>query len=353
MFTKYFDNAATTPIDPRVLAEMMPYLSDHFGNAHSVHSLGKASSTAVDLARERVAQLLGAEDPSQIIFTSGATEANNWVIRSFKHGAFSPFEHASVREPGQAQNWSVLPNEGLKLEVGSTSFDCVSVMSVNNEIGSIFQPEAYRGAARFLHSDMTQTAGKFPINLSGIDYASLSAHKFYGPKGIGALFARDHMLEPLLRGGEQESGLRSGTLNVPFIVGMGMAASIAVDEMESDLHNAHSCRGILLDELGNLSDWRVNGGPEVSPYILSLSFWGVEGESVVIDADLAHFAISSGAACSSRKTEPSQVLKALEMEVQWLRGTIRVSFGRFSNPKEAGELAKTLTRSVEKLRTMK
>jgi cysteine desulfurase len=351
---KYFDNAATTPLDPRVLREMMPYLEFEFGNAHSLHSWGRRAERAVETARSRVAELIGAEDPSQLVFTSGATESNNWVAARAPKGAWqSPFEHSSMRESGAAKGFGMIPNDGLRLHP-PTGAKLLSVMSVNNEIGSRWDVREFAGD-RLLHSDITQQVGKLPTEVAGLDFASMSAHKFYGPKGVGALYVATGLVSPFIVGGEQESGRRAGTSNVPAIVGMGAAAAIAGDNLHADLVRVGRMRDAVIAGLED-SGARVNGmgAPSgVSPYILSLSFEGVEGETLVIEADRAGFGISAGAACSSRSTEPSHVLTALGLEESWLRGTIRISFGRFNSEQTADELSKFLRSSVEKLRSLK
>jgi cysteine desulfurase len=226
---------------------------------------------------------------------------------------------------------------------------------VNNEIGSTWDVREFAAPGKALHSDVTQQAGKLPTVVSGLDFASMSAHKFYGPKGIGALYVASGLVEPMIVGGEQESGRRAGTLNVPAIVGMGTAAEIASDELQADLIRAEQLRETVLGGLSG-TGVRVNGTPSVggmSPYILSLSFEGVEGETLVVEADRAGFGISAGAACSSRSTEPSHVLTALGLDESWRRGTIRISFGRFNSERAADELSKFLRSSVEKLRSLK
>ena len=348
---RYFDNAATTQVDPRVVAEMMPFFAADFGNPHSLHAFGKRAEEAVELARSRVAQLLGAEDPSQIVFVAGATEANNWVLRAFPGAAVSPFEHSSIYETARQLGLPWLRNEGLAL-YADRRHPLVSVMAVNNEIGTIWDVRSWRAFADFLHSDLTQAAGKLPVTVEGLDYASISAHKFYGPKGIGALYAREHAPPPFMTGGDQEHGRRAGTLNVPGIVGMGAAAAIALDDLEPNLDHAATARATIEAVLRGCSDLKINGGSLVSPYILSLSFLGVEGETLVIELDRLGFAISSGAACSSRSTEPSHVLKALNMEHAWLRGTVRISIGKYNDCKSCEKLGVTLLESVEKLRRM-
>jgi cysteine desulfurase len=350
--SRYFDNAATTPIDPRVKEEMLPFLGEEFGNANSLHEAGRRAAQAVELARERVASLLRAEDPSQIIFTSGATEANNWIINAFSSGAISPFEHSAVREPAIAKGLDILRNVGLEVCQPDETVELISLMSVNNEIGSRWDPLRFRAKAKVLHSDITQQAGKTEVNLDGIDFASLSAHKFYGPKGVGALYAQSFPPDPLLRGGEQESGHRSGTLNVTGIVGMGVAAAIADQSVEEDEAHAAGLKHILLEELSKEGSWQLWGGESASPYILAISFDGIEGESLVIALDNQNFAISAGAACSSRSTEPSHVLMTLGLSEREIRGTVRISFGRYNSKDSTREIANALLHSAEILRTM-
>lgn len=350
---RYFDNAATTPLDPRVREVMLPYLGEEFGNAHSLHAWGMRAGEAVERAREQVALLIGAEDPSQITFTSGATEANNWVLEApHDHLWISPFEHSSMREPALRRKASTLANQGAELSRPGDSPALVSIMAVNNEIGTTWRAPDYGGPGDLIHSDLTQAVGKFPVDLHGLDFAGFSAHKFYGPKGVGALYSRDQPPEPLILGGEQERGYRGGTLNVAAIVGMGRAAEIAREAQAEDFERAQALRAALLDGLKGLADFRVHGGDRTSPYIVSVGFAGVQGETLVLDMDRRGFAISAGAACSSRSVEPSHVLTALGLEETWRRGTVRISFGRFNRLEETAELARILRTSVESLRTL-
>ena len=348
----YFDNAATTPVDSRVVREMLPFFDTDFGNANSLHAWGRHAMDAVDSARERVATLLGADDASQIIFTSGATESNNWVFAIFPSAAISPFEHESARQAA-LQYGDILDNDGYKIEQPRQRYDVISVMAVNNEIGSRWEASDFKSHAEHVHSDITQAVGKLPVKLSDLDFASMSAHKFYGPKGVGALFSRTGAMNPIFYGALQERDSRSGTLNVPGIVGMGAAATIAQDEMPDNLAKATELRAIVLEELRPCQDYQINGGENVSPYILSVSFKGLEGETLVIEMDQAGFGISSGAACSSRSTDPSHVLTALKMPKEWLRGTVRISFGRLNTPESAAALGKCLQQATERLRKLR
>jgi cysteine desulfurase len=350
MIERYFDNAATTQVDARVVAEMLPYFSEAFGNANSIHEAGRRAMGAVDLARERIARLLGADDPNEIVFTSGATEANNWVLHQTQNWVCSPFEHSSIYEACANLGGRTLANEGYKLLPPESNYGIAVVMLVNNETGAILEPpQGYN----YLFRDITQSVGKVSTRDIAYDLASMSAHKFYGPKGIGALHGRGFALpHPLLHGGEQENGLRAGTLNVPGIVGMGCAAAIANEEAEENRRHAESLRALVLDEVLKIENVQLNSPPASSPYIVSLSFLGLEGETLVVELDRRGFSISSGAACSSRSTEPSHVLTSLGMEREWIQGTVRISFGKYNTEAAAISLAKELRTAVEKLRTM-
>lgn len=351
MRDRYFDNAATTPVDPRVVDEMLPYFSEAFGNANSIHEPGRRAHAAVELARERIAQLVGADYPEQIIFTSGATEVNNWIAQSSGSIACSPFEHSSMLEAVKAKGGEVLSNDGYRLFPPEHDARTLAIMLVNNETGAIL-PAHPHGPTMF--RDFTQAVGKIDLKEHAYDLGSFSAHKFYGPKGVGAIVTRSEFcLEPMMFGGEHENGLRAGTLNVPGIVGMGAAAAIALQEAENDRRRVEALRSLVLGALMKINDCQLNSPTDASPYIVSVSFLGIEGETLVIEADRAGFAISSGAACSSKSNEPSHVLMALGLDPGWIRGTIRISFGKYNTEASAANLAKELRKAVEKLRTMK
>lgn len=352
MRERYFDYASTTPLDPRVVAEMLPFLTDDFANPHSTHTMGRKAMAAVDLARERISNLIGAEDPSQIIFTSGSTESNLWVLRSHPRAIVSPFEHASVREPARSLAAETLSCANYELGTNPAHYDLVSVMAVNNEVGCVYDVREVGVAATLKHSDMTQAIGKIPRTVEGIDFASINAHKIYGPKGIGALFCASGNLEPMILGGDQESGRRAGTLNVPAIVGFGAAAAIASDERDQDFQLAAECRAQLIEALRPVQDWQLNGAGEVSPFIVSLSFLGVEGETLAIEVDRVGYAISSGAACSARSTEPSHVLMSAGVPTEWARGTVRISFGKNCDQSSVKGLAENLITSVDRVRRL-
>ncbi|MCC7230640.1 MAG: cysteine desulfurase [Fimbriimonadaceae bacterium] len=361
MIERYFDNAATTPVDPRVVEEMLPYFSEAFGNANSIHEPGQRARAAVELARERVAELLGEEDSGWITFTSGATEANNWVLALGTPLVVSPFEHSSVWVTNANFKGEVLENQGYMLQGPRAKASCAAVMHVNNETGAIIDlpPElkvddSDGGMAFSLLRDLTQSVGKVDLpRMERSYFASLSAHKFYGPKGVGALYSKMCVPATWMHGGEQEDGRRAGTLNVPGIVGMGVAAAIASQEADKNKRFAENLRALVLAELTKISDHKLNSPQNSSPYIVSLSFLGVEGETLAVELDRAGYSISSGAACSSRSTEPSHVLTALGLPIEWLRGTIRISFGKYNTEASAANLANELRKAVEKLRTMK
>jgi len=344
---QYFDHAATTPLDPRVLEAMLPYLREGFGNAHSIHGWGRAAMDAVDVARGQVAELLGAEDPAQIVFTSGATESNNWIARSFGLLEVSRFEHSSMRvaaetfAQGYVEGSSAQPRPIL------------SWISVQNETGQIFDLRDLPYQATCLHSDVTQALGKIPVDLDNIDYASMSAHKLGGPMGVGALYMREYVPDPLLVGGGQEHGARSGTLNVPGIVGFGEACRLAAEEPEERYAHVTGLRDLLQDELRSLPDWEINGEPPFSPFIVNIAFAGVLAEAVTVDMDAEGFGVSSGAACSASSTEPSPVLLAYGYPEDRVRSSLRISFGSTNTMDSTYALAQALRRTVERLRKMR
>jgi cysteine desulfurase len=331
---------------------MIPYLTSDFGNPHSNHSYGRLAIDAVETAREDISRLIRADDPSQIIFTSGATEGNNWIARTCSGLVVSPFEHSSLLDSAREYGRPVLTALHLQNESFPPETGTLGLMAVNNETGQIWDFSFAKDFAGDRFVDATQAVGKLAWRVEGVAFASLSAHKLYGPKGIGALYCRDIPTDPVQLGGDQENGLRAGTLNVPAIVGFGAAARIALDECSSWFEQASLLRNTLLEELSSVTDWRVNGGPKTSPFILSLSFLGVEGETLLVELDRLGFALSAGAACSSRSNEPSHVLTALGVQESWRRGTVRISFGKDNNLDSTAALAQCLTRSVENLRTM-
>lgn len=367
MHERYFDYAATTPVDPRVIEAMLPWMYESPGNAHSIHHYGLKAHDAVEKARAQVAALIGADDPSQITFTSGATEANNWVLHALRDQIeVSEFEHSSIRETAErlgiktfrAPSPEPRPRSN---SVGTPPADAriYALMAVNNETGTIFDENARPTGAHLV--DATQAIGKIRFQVGELEYVTGSAHKFYGPKGVGFLYQRfPGSIPPLITGGGQERGERSGTLNVPAIIGMGMAAELAAAEIDGRREAITELETWFWHGLEKgdkphqppISDYIINGGENRSPYILSLSFAGIEGETLLIELDQAGFCCSAGAACSSQNTESSPVLKAFGVPDEYIRGTIRISFSHHNTEESTYQLAIKIREIVERLRRM-
>lgn len=379
----YLDMQATTPTDPRVLDAMMPYMTQQYGNPHSrTHHFGWETEKAVEEARVHVASLIGA-DPKEIVFTSGATESNNAIIKGIakfnqkkkKHLITLQTEHKCVLDSMrslQLEGFDVtyLPvkRDGLvDLDVLAAAIrpdtSLVSIMYVNNEIG-VIQPvdaigELCRSRGVFFHTDAAQAAGKVPIdvNKSKIDVMSISGHKIYGPKGVGAMYVRRRprvRLTPFLSGGGQERNMRSGTLPTPLIVGLGEAARIALEEMPSDLAHVSKLSKRMSDAVHAQIDHVVTNGSEVPgsryPGNLNLSFAYVEGESMLMA--LKELAVSSGSACTSASLEPSYVLRALGVEEDMAHTSIRFGLGRFTTEEEVDHAVALLVKHIGRLREM-
>ena len=377
----YLDYQATTPMDSRVLAKMMPYFTEKFGNPHSrSHSFGWEAEAACELAREQVADLIGANE-KEIIFTSGATESNNLAIKGVdrfykdkKNHIITPqTEHKCVldscrhleQEGFEVTYLPVKPDglvdlEALKAAIKPNTL-LVSIMAVNNEIG-VIQPLAEIGKICrendvFFHTDAAQAFGKIPLDVEAmnIDLMSISGHKIYGPKGIGALFVRRRpriRLEPLFSGGGQERGFRSGTLPTPQVVGLGEAAAIAKKEMaQDDAHVAKLFDKFEKEILHGMQDVYLNGDCE-HRWLgnANISFAYVEGESMVMA--LKDLAVSSGSACTSASLEPSYVLRALGVNEEMAHTSIRFGFGRFTTEEEIDFAINLIKNSVGKLREM-
>ncbi len=378
----YLDNNATTRVDPRVLEEMIPYFTEIFGNAASRnHSFGWEAEKGVDLARERIAGLIGA-DPKEIVFTSGATESDNLALKGVaemyrskgNHIITQVTEHKAVLDTAkhlETQGFEVtyLPVDETgtvrTTDVEEAITDqtiLVSIMFANNEIGTV-QPIREIGAvckARgvLFHTDAVQGVGKLPFNVNddNIDLASITAHKMYGPKGVGALYVRRKgprvRLTAQIDGGGHERGFRSGTLNVPGIVGFGKAASLCAEEMEKDRQHAETLRDLLRDRIQtSLTEVYLNGHPNRRlPGNLNLSFAYVEGESLLMG--LSEVALSSGSACTSASLEPSYVLKALGVGDELAHSSLRFGIGRFNTREEIEYVAEAVKKTVDRLREM-
>ncbi len=378
------DYQATTPLDPRVLDCMMPYLQNKFGNPHSrTHIFGHDAENAVEEARSHVAYLIGSL-PKEIIFTSGATEANNMALKGLAHFYKKQKNHIVVlktehkcvmescrqleREGFEVTYLDVMKSGLIDLSLLESSIRedtlLVSVMAINNETG-VIQPlekigQICRDKAVFFHSDIAQAFGKIPIDVNkcNIDLASISGHKIYGPKGIGALYVRKSgkhriRLQPLMHGGGQEKGMRSGTLSPALVVGLGSASKIAFEEMDKDAAHVKCLyeifTGILLS---SISDVTLNGDFTCRYYgNANLSFAYVEGESLIL-ALRDDLAVSSGSACTSGSLESSYVLKAMGVSEDLSHTSIRFGFGRFTTREEVEYAARVLIPKIEWLRQM-
>lgn len=373
----YLDHAATTPVDPRVLAAMLPYYSEKAGNASSMHGFGQEARTAVERARVEVASLIGAR-PAEIVFTSGATEADNLAVLGVafaaesrgRHIVTSAIEHHAVLEACrvlEARGWAVtyVPVDGTGIidpdEVRRAlrpDTVLISIMAANNEIGTL-QPIAEIGRlAREhripFHTDATQMVGALPLHVDGlsVDLLSMSAHKRYGPKGVGALYVRTGTpLAAVQVGGSQERGRRGGTENVPGIVGLGAALTIAGEAMEHERPRLAGLRDRIVSAALTLPGASLNGHPEKRlPNNVNLSFEGTDSQSLVIGLDLRGVAASSGSACTSGALEPSHVLAALGLPPARASAAVRLTVGRGTSEADAAFAIDALRDVVTALR---
>jgi len=377
----YLDHHATTPCDPRVVEAMLPYLSREFGNAAShTHGFGWRAEAAVEVAREAIARAIGAREPREIVFTSGATESNNAAILGVAragrargdHIVALATEHSSVLEPCQA-----LEREGFRVTLVGVDRDglarpdevaaaidertlLVTAMTANNEIGVLQPIDAIAAAAHergvLFHSDAAQAVGKVPVDVAstGVDLLSLTAHKLYGPKGVGALYVRSGRprvrVEPLLYGGGHEQGLRPGTLPVPLIVAFGRAVEIAEAEREGEADRLAALRTRLLDRLCAIGAVSVNGHPSRRlAGNLNVAIEGVDADALV--AALRDVAISTGSACASAQPEPSHVLRALGLPEAAVRSSIRIGLGRTTTAEEVDAAAARIAEEASALRS--
>ena len=377
----YLDHNATTPLLPAVIDRMTEELREDFGNPSSVHHFGQQAKAAIDEARTNVANLIGA-DPSEVLFTSGGTEADNIAVRGAaealeptgkRHLVASAIEHEAVlntlkvlakrgwRTTLLAADQTGVLSAAMLRDGLADDTALVSVMHANNEIGTIQPIAELAGAAHdrgaLFHTDAVQSAGKIPVNVKtlGVDMLSMSAHKFYGPKGVGALWIRRGLrVLPLLTGGRQERSRRAGTENVAGIVGMGVAARIAAGKMADEGRRLATLRdrleaGILRAVPGTA----VNGSPEARvPNTTNISFDRVEAESLLIALDLQGIAVSTGSACSSGTLEPSHVLKAMGFSAHRAQNSIRFSMGTSNTDAEIDRVIAVLPGIVDKLRSL-
>lgn len=376
----YLDHNATTPLHPEVLEAMLPYYKEAFGNPSTVYSFGQEARKATDEAREKLASLIGAS-PEEIIFTSGGTEADNLALKGVaaalekkgKHIIASSIEHHAVLStleylekrgykvsflPVDEHGW-LEPGQIEEAITGQTVL--ISVMHANNEVGTIEPISEIGGIARkagiYFHTDAVQTIGKIKVNVDDlkVDLLSLSAHKFYGPKGVGALYVRKGTrIHPLLHGGHQERRRRAGTENVAGIVGLGKAAEIVSKEMMQQSRRESNLRDRLEKMIReNINHCRLNGHPTRRlPNTLNISFEFIEGESLILNLDLKGIAASTGSACTSGSLEPSHVLIAMGVAPETTQGSIRFSLGRDNRKEDIDYTVKNLVEIVERLREM-
>ena len=376
----YMDHSATSPVNPEVLKEMLPYFTESFGNASTLYALGREARTAMEKAREQVASLIGAQ-PEEVYFTSGGTESDNIAIKGTasklknkgNHIITSDIEHPAVEETckyleknGYQVTYLPVGEEGIvKVSDVETAITpetiLITVMHANNEIGTI-QPIKEIGAlARekgiYFHTDAVQSVGKIPVNVGdmNVDMLSISAHKLYGPKGIGALYIRKGVrIDPLLHGGGHERGMRPGTENIPGIVGLGKACQIAEDNLEKNMEYVSSLRDRLIQGvLGNIEQSYLNGHPTKRlPNNANFRFTGIEGESLVLQLDAKEINASTGSACSSKKLEPSHVLMAIGLKEVDAHGSLRISLGTENTPQDIDYTIDAIDEVVERLRSM-
>lgn len=374
----YLDNAATTPMSSEVLAEMMPVLTQDFGNPNSLHSFGREAKQYLDIARGRVAKGIGCDD-EEVYFTSGATEANNWAIigiaQAYRHTGnhiiTSKIEHPSILESckkmerdGFRVTYLDVDEDGLVridqlLHYISTDTVLISIMTANNEVGTIQNIQAIANIAKekdvIFHTDATQAVGAINLNVHemGIDALSLSGHKLNGPKGVGALYISNRIVvTPFMNGGEQEYGLRAGTSNVAGIVGLGKAVEIATRDILANSKKIRELRDYFIREVEQKIEMTYLNGHKVQrlPNNINLSFGMVDGESLMCMLDLNGIAVSTGSACSSGSTEASHVLSAMGIPADLAQGAVRFSISKATSKEEIDFVVEKLVESVAKLR---
>ncbi|MBQ8726734.1 MAG: cysteine desulfurase NifS [Clostridia bacterium] len=378
----YLDHAATTPLDGRVFEKMSPYFMDVYGNANSQHSFGRDAQKAVDQARDQIARLIGAK-PGEIYFTSGGTESDNWalkgVVKAHKnkgnHVIISKIEHAAMlstarelEKDGVEVSYIDVDEQGfidldqLKKAIRPTTV-LISCMYANNEIGTIEPIEEIVKIAKehgiLVHTDAVQAMGAIDVNVSalGVDLLSFSAHKFNGPKGIGALYIKNGIpMDRLISGGHQERTRRGGTTNVPGVVGFAEALRLTKENMQKDNEYVASLRDRFVQRVtAEIPFVKLNGARDMAkrlPSNADFSFEYIEGESILFSLDMDGIAVSSGSACSSGSLEPSHVLLAIGLSEEIAHGTIRFSFGKENTVEEVDYVVDTLKATIRRLREM-
>lgn len=377
----YLDNAASTPVADEVIEEMIPFMKHQFGNPSSIHRLGRETTRALQLARKRVASLINAS-PREITFTSGGTESNNFALKGVASNArsigrnriiTSAIEHDAVLEPckdlegsGIAITYLPVTSEGLVMpaeleKAMSPEVALVSIMYANNEVGTV-QPieelaRVAHGFGALFHTDAVQAVGKIPVDVkaSGVDLLSMSSHKINGPKGIGALYIKaGTRVSPIIHGGGQESSLRSGTENVPGIAGFGKACELASSRRELQSQRISSLRDHLVSRmLEEIPHSRLNGSPAHRlPGNAHFTFFGVNGEDLIIKLDEYGIAASTGSACSVKKQKPSHVLKAMSFSYEEITGSLRLSIGPQNTIEEIDKAIEGIRSAIEELREL-
>jgi len=376
----YLDYAATTATDPEVVKAMEPYFFDKFGNPSSIHSFGQEAKKAIEDSRQILASFLAAK-PEEIVFTSGGTESNNFALfgvasaleKKGNHIITTAIEHHAVTEPCKFlekkgfkvayldvdKSGLVSPEDIKKVITDKTIL--ISVMHANNEIGTI-QPIAEigkiaRAKGIYFHTDAVQTVGHIPVNVNdlNVDLLSLSAHKFYGPKGVGALYIRKGTrIERFLHGGDQERGRRASTHNTPGIVGLAKAIELCQEKMDEEAKYQISLRDRLIKEINDkISEVHLNGHPTIRlPNNVNFSIKYIEGESILLNLDIVGIAASTGSACTSSSLEPSHVLLAIGLIPEIAHGSLRLTLGRWTKKEDLDYLLEQLPKIVEKLRGM-
>lgn len=375
----YIDNAATTKLSKKVLNEMMPYLTKNYGNPSSIYSLAQESASAIKKAREKTAKVLGAQ-PNEIYFTSGGTESDNWAIKGIadankekgRHIITTSIEHHAVLHTCQnlekqgfavtylpVQSNGIISLDDLKRAIRKDTI-LISIMFANNEIGSIQPIKEIGKIAKekgiYFHTDAVQAVGHIPIDVNelNIDLLSLSAHKFNGPKGVGALYVRNGTkISNLIHGGAQERKLRAGTENVPGIVGLGKAIEIAIEDMDKKNEYVSNLRDRLINGLLKIPDTILNGDSKLRlPGNVNVCFKYIEGESILLHLDQLGICASSGSACTSASLQPSHVLLAIGLPVEIAHGSLRLTLSNENTQEEVDYVLSQLPSIIEKLRAL-
>jgi len=374
----YLDNSATTRLDPRVLADMKPYLTGEYGNASSIHYMGQNNNLVLEAARDKIAKILGA--PARgIVFTSGASESNNLIIKGVMFANSEKGKHlivSAIEHPCVLQSARQLIKHGFELDIAPVTeaglIDLValeklirpdtvlvSIMAVNNEIGTIADlktiAKLVHDKGAYFHSDIVQAIPYLDINIEelGLDFASLSAHKFYGPKGVGIAYLNPKIkIEPLIAGGEQENGTRAGTYNLPGIVGFAKSLELVYQEKTEHINKVKELRDYMWERIKTeIPEVYLNGSlSKRTPNNLNILFARIEGEAILMDLSMKGICVSTGSACSAHNLKTSYVLQAIGLTLDNLNSNIRFTLGKFNNKKEIDYTVDALKKTVTRLR---